>query len=229
MLLIGVGHLVGVTVGIAMLVGLIISWAFLVPHYTSLAGAIPPGTGSTISCTRVFVGKVRFIGAGTIGVAAIWTLLKIMGPIISGIRSALAANRERKAGRGEALPLTERDIPIGIVAGTILVLMVPIGLLLYTFASTNPIAANPGRDDPPQHRLHSDRWRRDRIGVRIHGRPHRRVQQSDFGCRHPVGGRHFTDPRNDLSARQRRSIQIAGRLCVVRHRCRVRRCHDLEQ
>src|SRR4051794_17654544 len=143
MLLIGVGHLVGVTVGIAMLVGLIISWAFLVPHYTSLAGGIPPGTGVDDFVHAVFVGKVRFIGAGTIGVAAIWTLLKIMGPIISGIRSALAANRERKAGRGEALPLTERDIPIGIVAGTILLLMVPIGLLLYTFASTNPIAANP--------------------------------------------------------------------------------------
>jgi putative OPT family oligopeptide transporter len=143
MLLIGVGHLVGVTVGIAMLVGLIISWAFLVPHYTSLAGAVPPGTGIDDFVHTVFVGKVRFIGAGTIGVAAIWTLLKIMGPIISGIRSALAANRERKAGRGEALPLTERDIPIGIVAGTILLLMVPIGLLLYTFANTDPIAANP--------------------------------------------------------------------------------------
>ena len=108
MLLIGVGHLVGLTVGIAM-----------------------------------FVGKVRFIGAGTIGIAAIWTLLKILGPIVSGIRSAIAANVERKAGRGEALPITERDIPIGIVAGSILVLMIPIGLLLYAFASTDPIAANP--------------------------------------------------------------------------------------
>ena len=143
MLLIGVGHLVGVTVGIAMLVGLIISWAFLVPHYTALAGGIPPGTGIDDFVHTVFVGKVRFIGAGTIGVAAIWTLLKIMGPIISGIRSALAANRERKAGRGEALPLTERDIPIGIVAGSILVLMVPIGMLLYSFASKDPIASNP--------------------------------------------------------------------------------------
>src|SRR5207302_9972322 len=54
-----------------------------------------------------------------------------------------AANRERKAGRGDALAITERDIPIGIVAGTILVLMVPIGLLLYAFASTDPIAASP--------------------------------------------------------------------------------------
>ena len=144
MLLIGVGHLVGVTVGIAMLVGLIISWGFLVPHYTALAGAIPVGTGLDDFVHGVFVQKVRFIGAGTIGVAAIWTLLKILGPIIAGIRSAIVANQERKAGRGDALPITERDIPIGIVAATILLLMVPIGFLLYAFASTDPIAANPG-------------------------------------------------------------------------------------
>jgi len=144
MLLIGVGHLVGLTVGIAMLVGLIISWGFLVPHYTALAGAVPAGTGLDDFVHSVFVGKVRFIGAGTIGIAAIWTLLKILGPIISGIAGALAASRERKAGRGAALPITERDIPIGIVAASILVLMVPIGLLLYAFASTDPIAANPG-------------------------------------------------------------------------------------
>ncbi len=128
MLLIGVGHLVGLTVGIAMFVGLVISWAFLVPHYTAVAGAIPSGTSLDDFVHGVFVQKVRFIGAGTIGVAAIWTLLRIMGPIISGIRGALAANRERKAGRGEALPITERDIPIGIVAASILVLMIPIGL-----------------------------------------------------------------------------------------------------
>jgi putative OPT family oligopeptide transporter len=142
MLLIGVGHLVGLTVGIAMFVGLLISWAYLVPHYTSLA-AIPAGTSLDDFVGGVFVGKVRFIGAGTIGIAAIWTLLRIIGPIISGIRGALAANRERKAGRGGALPITERDIPIGIVAATILVSMIPIGLLLYAFASTDPIAANP--------------------------------------------------------------------------------------
>ena len=57
------------------------------------------------------------VGAGTIGIAAIWTLLKIIGPIVSGIRSALIAGRERKAGRADQLPLTERDMPIGIVTG----------------------------------------------------------------------------------------------------------------
>ncbi len=140
--LIGVGHLVGLAVGIAMFIGLLISWAYLVPHYTSLA-AFPVGTSLDDFVGDIFVQKVRFVGAGTIGVAAIWTLLRIMGPIVGGIRSALAANRERKAGRADTLPLTERDIPIGIVAGTILASMVPIGLLLYAFASTDPIASNP--------------------------------------------------------------------------------------
>ena len=141
--LIGVGHLVGLAVGVAMFVGLLISWAYLVPHYTSLA-ALPVGTSLDDFVGDVFVHKVRFIGAGTIGVAAIWTLLRILGPIVGGIRSALAANAERKAGRAGSLPITERDLPIGIVGGTILLSMIPIGLLLYAFANTNPIAANPG-------------------------------------------------------------------------------------
>jgi len=142
MLLIGVGHLVGLAVGIAMFVGLLISWVFLVPYYTSVA-AQPAGVELGTFVNDVFRSQVRFIGAGTIGVAAIWTLLRILGPIIAGIRGALAANRERKAGRGEALPLTERDLPIGIVSGSILLLMIPIGLVLYAFANTDPIASNP--------------------------------------------------------------------------------------
>ncbi|HET9412658.1 MAG TPA: oligopeptide transporter, OPT family, partial [Pseudolabrys sp.] len=142
MLLIGVGHLVGLAVGIAMFVGLLISWVFLVPHYTSLATQ-PAGVELGAFVNDIFRNQVRFIGAGAIGVAAIWTLLRILGPIISGVRGALVANRERKAGRGDALPLTERDLPIGIVGGSILLLMIPIGLLLYAFADTDPIASNP--------------------------------------------------------------------------------------
>ncbi|HYX45944.1 MAG TPA: oligopeptide transporter, OPT family, partial [Sphingomicrobium sp.] len=89
--LIGVGHLVGLAVGIAMFVGVLISWAYLVPHYTSIAAAIPAGTSLDDFIGDIFVHKVRFIGAGTIGVAAIWTLLRIIGPIIKGVSGALAA------------------------------------------------------------------------------------------------------------------------------------------
>jgi putative OPT family oligopeptide transporter len=145
MALIGVGHLVGVAVGLAMVVGMIISWVFIVPHWTQDPGLIAQAAGDLDKLVgTAFRMKARMVGAGTIGVAAIWTLLRIIGPIIAGIRSALAASRERKAGRAADLPITERDIPIGIVTGTILVSMIPIGLLLYAFGNTAPIAANPG-------------------------------------------------------------------------------------
>ena len=144
MALIGVGHLVGVAVGLAMVVGMVITWAFIVPHWTQDAGFVAQIGGDLEALvSAAFRQKARMVGAGTIGVAAIWTLLKIIGPIVAGIRSALIANRERKAGRGGDLPITERDIPIGIVTGTILLSMIPIGLLLYAFGNTAPISLEP--------------------------------------------------------------------------------------
>ncbi len=135
--LIGVGHLVGLAVGIAMLVGLVISWVVLLPQFT--AGGPPAGTELADFVNSTFRQQVRFIGAGTIGVAAIWTLLKMLGPIARGISGALAAARTRKAGQGDSLDLTERDLPISIVGGTILASMLPIGLLLAGFAAGGPV------------------------------------------------------------------------------------------
>jgi putative OPT family oligopeptide transporter len=135
MALIGVGHLVGLSVGVAMFAGLIISWAGLVPILTAMHGVT--GDVETVVNTT-FRTEVRFIGAGVIGVAAIWSLLRIVGPIIRGIRDAMAASRARQA--GQQLELTERDIPIGIVGGTILVMLVPIAGLLWYFSSSTVIA-----------------------------------------------------------------------------------------
>ncbi|WP_066518841.1 OPT family oligopeptide transporter [Sphingobium cloacae] len=139
MALIGVGHLVGLSVGVAMFVGLLISWLGIVPWLTA---PLPAGADMAEVVGTTFRMKARFIGAGTIGIAAIWTLLKILGPIISGIRSAMAANRMRREGNAGLLDLTERDLPIGIVGGTIAAALIPIGLLLWIFAQGGPIAAH---------------------------------------------------------------------------------------
>ena len=142
MALIGVGHLVGMAVGIAMLVGLIISFFIILPWLTATAGL--PATDVAGFVNTVFREKVRFIGAGAMGVAAIWTLLRILGPITRGITSAISASRARQSGGQESLPLTERDIPIGIIAGGVIVALIPIGLLLSAFAQSGPIAGEPG-------------------------------------------------------------------------------------
>jgi putative OPT family oligopeptide transporter len=132
--LFAVGHLVGLWVGVAMLVGALIGWGWGVPHYSALAG----GTGSITQLAQAtWSHQVRFVGAGTIGVAAVWTLAKLVKPVIAGLSSAMAASRARAAGNAALLPRTERDLPIGWVALISLACMAPIGALLVSFSRSS--------------------------------------------------------------------------------------------
>jgi putative OPT family oligopeptide transporter len=133
--LIGAGHLVGLSVGLAMLTGMVLGWWIVLPLLTSGV----PGEAEEVA-RAALRSDVRFLGAGVIGVAAIWTLLKIIGPIARGVTSAMAASKLR-GGSGERLPLVERDIPIGIVGATILASLLPIAWLLWRFIAGGPLEA----------------------------------------------------------------------------------------
>ncbi|MFW0794417.1 oligopeptide transporter, OPT family [Gordonia sp. CPCC 205515] len=138
--LIGVGHLVGVTVGIAMLVGLVLSYGILLPIRT---WNDLPGSGSIDDVvSSAFSNEVRFIGAGAIAVAAIWTLVKIIGPIVRGITEAMVSARKRKA--GNKVDITEQDMPITLVGGVILALLIPIGFMLWDFAHNTVLHGSMG-------------------------------------------------------------------------------------
>src|SRR5437660_9473469 len=139
-LLLAIGHLVGLSVGIAMLIGAVIGWGWAVPHYSALAQDVTTAAGALAQST--WSRKVRFVGAGAIGVSAIWTLLKLVKPVASGLASAMAASRARKAGKSDTLPITERDIPIGIVGLVTLACMLPIGWLLGYFGTTSGLGAH---------------------------------------------------------------------------------------
>ncbi|WP_159015414.1 OPT family oligopeptide transporter [Cognatiluteimonas profundi] len=139
MALFAVGHLVGLWVGVAMLLGAIIGWGWGVPHFSVLL----PMTGSPEDFAgATWSTQVRFVGAGTIGVAAIWTLGKLVKPVISGLASAMAANRARKGGTLHTLPRTEHDIPIGIVGLIMAACFVPIAFLLNYFANETGLSAH---------------------------------------------------------------------------------------
>jgi len=133
--LLGIGHLVGLSVGIAMLIGAFIGWGWGVPHFSAMAGDLTTATAAIAQ--KTWSTKVRFVGAGAIGVSAIWTLLKLVKPVARGLTSAMAASRARKAGKADTLPITERDIPIGIVGVVTLVCMLPIGWLLGYFGTSS--------------------------------------------------------------------------------------------
>jgi putative OPT family oligopeptide transporter len=152
--LLGAGHLIGLTVGLAQLFGLILAWCIAVPLLTSpdvvawlgshfgihsLAATLASAPAEELA-SKVWRNEVRFMGAGVIGVAAIWTLIKLLGPLVGGLTSALAAQR-RRAG-GEILDRTEQDIPIGIVGGLSIIALVGIATLLAMFTQGTPLASS---------------------------------------------------------------------------------------
>ncbi|HEV2271332.1 MAG TPA: oligopeptide transporter, OPT family [Steroidobacteraceae bacterium] len=129
--LFGIGHLVGPAVGLAMLVGALISWGWGIPHYTVLH----PAAGAAADVAQAtWSHYIRYVGAGTIGVSAIWTLLTLVRPVLSGLAGAMAASRVRKAGQAHTMPRTEHDIPIGMVALVSLLCLLPVAWLCGHFA-----------------------------------------------------------------------------------------------
>lgn len=132
--LVGAGHLVGLSVGVAMLIGLVIAWAIAVPILTSMQ---PAADGVTLAAHTIAIWRtqVRFIGAGAIAIAAIFTLAKLAKPVVGGLVSTLASSRAT----GERDDL-DRDLsPRWIFILTVACLLIT-GWLAYSFARSTVLA-----------------------------------------------------------------------------------------
>jgi putative OPT family oligopeptide transporter len=102
----------------------------------------PVLTGSPEDAAQVaWAPNVRFIGAGAIGVAAIWTLGKLAAPVWAGLGAAMRAADIRRQGGGETLPIVERDLPIGIVGAVTLGSLAPLGVLFWSFLHAGPLSS----------------------------------------------------------------------------------------
>ncbi|MFP5354448.1 MAG: OPT family oligopeptide transporter, partial [Gemmatimonadota bacterium] len=134
--LLGAGHLVGLSVGMAMLTGLIIAWVIGVPILTAMQ-PLPEGVELAAHTGRIWSTQVRFIGAGTIGVAAIFTLAKLAKPVLGGLASTLSASR--KTGMGDD---RDRDISPPWIIGLTVACLVVAGWLAWSFAGEGILATS---------------------------------------------------------------------------------------
>src|SRR5438270_5952548 len=134
--LLGAGHLVGLSDGMAMLTGLIIAWVIAVPILTSMQ---PGAAGVTLAAHTLTIWRtqVRFIGAGAIAIAAIYTLARLARPVVGGLVSTLAASRAASTGDDR-----DRDLsPPWIFALTAVCLLIA-AYLAFTFARSTVLAAH---------------------------------------------------------------------------------------
>jgi len=132
--LLGAGHLVGLSVGMAMLTGLIIAWVISVPILTAMQPAAE-GVELAAHTLTIWRTQVRFIGAGAIGIAAIYTLATLAKPVLGGLVSTLRASR--------AVATTDdrdRDMSPQWIVGLTIVCLVIAAWLAYTFARSTVLA-----------------------------------------------------------------------------------------
>ena len=124
--LLGAGHLVGISVGVAMLLGIAIAWVGAVPVLTALAPQQGELGEFVIGVWRT---QVRFIGAGAMAVAAIWSLGRTIGPILAGL--AQVAARKVSAALDDH---TDRDISMPVIIGLTAASVLVSTMLVWHFA-----------------------------------------------------------------------------------------------
>jgi putative OPT family oligopeptide transporter len=136
--LLGAGYLIGIASGMAILAGTILSWGVFVPYLTSV---MSPAAGQSASAfaSAVWSQKVRLIGAGTIGIAAIWTLITLVKPILDGMRISIQAMRRSETGKS----LHRMDTDLSPRATATVLSIIVIGLLgtFYSFIADANLSA----------------------------------------------------------------------------------------
>ena len=116
-----------------MLVGILIAWAGFVPYYT-ITSALPDGMTMQKFAGTVYQQRVRLIGAGAMGVAAVWTLLTLARPVIDGVKESLAAVRMPDADKGKH----RMDIDMSMKSVGLVFLVTVVGLLCIFYAFVSP-------------------------------------------------------------------------------------------
>jgi putative OPT family oligopeptide transporter len=127
--LLGAGHLVGIAVGLAMLLGLLIAWAAAVPILTALQP--DPNAALEAHVMHVWTTQVRFMGAGAMAVAALWTLARLAHPLVSGFVRTIAASRLADTPSSDQ---SDRDLSGQMIIGLTIVCLALIAALLWNFA-----------------------------------------------------------------------------------------------
>ena len=134
--LLGAGYLIGIVGGIAMLIGVILTWGVAVPYFT-MSGDIAADASLIDAAMVVWKTKVRFIGVGTIGIAAIWTLLILMKPMIEGM---VYSFRMLKGGQAESEHRVDIDLSPKTMIYILIATVVLIVISLHHFIAAAPIS-----------------------------------------------------------------------------------------
>lgn len=121
------GFIIGIEVGISILTGVVIGWFVLLPILAEHFGL--SGSSSYLQAMNIWSHHLRYVGVGTMLVGGVWTLLRLLKPVVQGVRTSFRSLRDER-GMKMKLPRTERDMPIHWVTVGVVLLALCVYMLV---------------------------------------------------------------------------------------------------
>jgi putative OPT family oligopeptide transporter len=154
--LLAVGYIVGFNVATVIFAGAVMNRWIAVPLFAAFGDPtsriIDPDTHTTLAQALEGLNAVdaagtihgtvtRYLGVGGMLVGGLWSLYKLRKSLLGGITAGLDAYKRARAGGADAVPRTERDMPMNIILIAIAASVIPLFFIFWHFTSSPMISA----------------------------------------------------------------------------------------
>ncbi|HEF7313532.1 TPA: oligopeptide transporter, OPT family [Campylobacter jejuni] len=126
--LLGAGYLVGLAGAIALFVGMFLAWGIFTPYLSNFE--FDSAKNAVDLASSVWSSKVRLIGTGAIAIAALWTLIELLKPVIEGIKEIV---KNVKITNQEKNERTNIDLSLKSVFILFVLMVVGLFITFYSF------------------------------------------------------------------------------------------------
>lgn len=133
--LLGVGYIIGLNISVLMIAGGLLAWIVVLPIYSTISGYAGPINMDAASA--IWSTQIRYLGVGAMVVGGLWSIVKLMRPLINGIKASLKAHTDNN--NGVEMERTERDISIKWVIIIVALSSIPLFLLYLDVLKSIPI------------------------------------------------------------------------------------------
>ncbi|ECR1971895.1 oligopeptide transporter, OPT family [Campylobacter jejuni] len=126
--LLGAGYLVGLEGAIALFVGMFLAWGIFTPYLSNFE--FDSAKNAVDLASSVWSSKVRLIGTGAIAIAALWTLIELLKPVIEGIKEIV---KNVKITNQEKNERTNIDLSLKSIFILFVLMVVGLFITFYSF------------------------------------------------------------------------------------------------
>ncbi len=126
--LLGAGYLVGLAGAIALFVGMFLARGIFTPYLSNFE--FDSAKNAVDLASSVWSSKVRLIGTGAIAIAALWTLIELLKPVIEGIKEIV---KNVKITNQEKNERTNIDLSLKSIFILFVLMVVGLFITFYSF------------------------------------------------------------------------------------------------